>query len=284
MADIPPGSTTDLFYLVANLLPSDQLLATIPTNTTISKAIEFMERHGYSQVPVVTTVKQNVIGIFSCRSFTKGVLDLDGELEPNETFGEMAVGDFVESFRFVNKDDNWESIIRYLDRDGSVLVGSREFLDGIVTTIDVVNFLHQVAKPFVLIAEIELSIRRIISNCVNDEELHICAQNSLSDKYSPEEMPARVEDMTFNDYVQVIGDGRNWTHFDQFFGNARGQRRRTRNMLQQVGELRNDVFHFRRSLEDGDLRFIQNKRDLLQQKAIIFEGAQGQAENEAQVQ
>jgi len=43
-------------------------------------------------------------------------------------------------------------------------------------------------------------------------------------------------------------------------------------MLQQIGELRNDVFHFKRHLGEEDIRFLGNKRNLLEQKAVIFEG------------
>ena len=86
-------------------------------------------------------------------------------------------------------------------------------------------------------------------------ELQTCISNCLGQFYTPESMPTLVEEMTFNDYVQIIGDGRNWTHFEPFFGN--NQRKRTRTMLQQIGDLRNDVFHFRRQLEEEDLRHWQ---------------------------
>jgi len=165
-----------------------------------------------------------------------------------------------------------------LRQSDGILVGQRTNPDElhIVTAIDVVNFLHQVAMPFVLIVEIELSIRQMINSCVTHEELQTCISNCLEQFYTPESMPTLVNEMTFNDYVQVIGDGRNWHHFERFFGNAQGQRRRTRTMLQKIGELRNDVFHFRRQIEEENLRFLSNKRDLLEQKAVIFEGGQEQ--------
>lgn len=278
MVERTPESITELFYLVKSLVPPFQQLSTIPHDMYVMDAIKFMQNKGYSQLPVMSW--DDMIGVFSYRSFCKAVLDLDEELEPNETYGEMTVGEFVDQHRFVDIDDNWESILRHLDRDGSVLVGNREDIRGLLTYHDVVNFLYKVTKSFLVIAEIELSIRRVITNCVDDDELQTCIQNSLSDKYSNNEYPTVVSAMTFNDYVQIICDGRNWEHFTQFFGTSRGMRKRWRNYLTTIGELRNDAFHFRRSLDEDDIQFLNNKRDLLQSKARIYEGDQRRVEAE----
>ena len=45
MPDDGPGLISDLFYRVANLLPSGQLLYTLPANTTIDRAMEFLSGH-----------------------------------------------------------------------------------------------------------------------------------------------------------------------------------------------------------------------------------------------
>jgi CBS domain-containing protein len=278
MVDKAPESITELFYLVKSLVPPFQQLSTIPHDMPVMEAIKFMQDMGYSQLPVMSW--DEMLGVFSYRSFCKAIVELDEELEPNETYGDMTVGEFINQHRFVDYDDNWESILRHLDKDGSVLVGNRDDPRGLLTYHDVVNFLYKVAKPFLVIAEIELSIRRVITNCVDEVELQTCIQNSLSDKYPKNEYPEDVSAMTFNDYVQIICDGRNWLHFQQFFGESRGMRRRWRNYLTTVGELRNDAFHFRRSLSEDDIQFLNNKRDLLQRKARIYEGDQRRVEAE----
>ena len=137
-----------------------------------------------------------------------------------------------------------------------------------------INFLHQVAKPFVLLVEIELAIRRIITNCLSNDDLKECLSKCLDQLYTTENMPTCVEEMTFNDYVQVIGDGRSWIYFEQFFGDSRGHRKRTRNTLQKICELRNVVFHFRGVLKEDEFTFLNSKRDWLLKKASIFEDEQ----------
>jgi len=273
-----PRLITDLIYRVVHLLPSGQIIYTLPTTTTIEKAMEFLEANGFSQIPVVTPKSNKVIGVFSYRSFSKKVMELDGELEPYETYDNMSIGDFCEPFRFADPDDKWETIIKYLDRDDGILVGERDSPDdmGIITALDVIDFLRQISEPFVFIGEIELTIRRAINECIDDVGLQECIDRSLG-HYQSEDRPSCVEEMVFHDYKQVICDTRNWSHFEQFFGNAKGQRRRTQTMLKKIAELRNDVFHFRRQLEDEELIYLGSKRDLLEQKAAIFEDEQSQA-------
>jgi CBS domain-containing protein len=270
---------TDLFYLVGNLLSEELSLSTIPHDMSVEDAVGIMEEYGYSQMPV--NVWTETIGIFSYRSFCKAILEMEEDGAMGESILDMPVADFIEQFRFVNADENWESILPHINKDNGVLVGNSTSLDGILTAMDVVSFLQKLTKPFVMIAEIELSIRQIINSCVTTDELHVCVQNSLSQQYPADKLPLSVGSMTFNDYVQVIGDGRNWTHFESFFGGKDGRiRNPTRRTLKRIGELRNDLFHFKRTLEDDDLHYLSNKRSWLQRRAKIYEGQRRRLENE----
>jgi acyl dehydratase len=81
-------------------------------------------------------------------------------------------------------------------------------------------------------------------------------------------LPTDLEHMTFNDYVQIIGDGRNWDHFQPIF---KGDRVRTRAKLEQVRDLRNDVFHFRREITAEDYETLSALRDWMLLKATAAE-------------
>lgn len=274
------SSITEVFYLVSSLIPEEQQPAMIPHDMPVLEAIEYMEEKGYSQLPVISW--SSVIGVFSYRSFSKGVLEI--ELEPYESITELSVGDFVERLRFADENDNWESILRIIKRDGFILIGNRTSTRKIITSTDIINFLHRVGKPFVVLAEIELSLRRVIENCVNVANLEECFQNGLSQYYAAEKMPALIVELNFNDYVQIIGDSRNWQYFKPFFGHSPGLRKRTRNALKQVGELRNDAFHFRRHINDEDTHYLNTKRIWLHRRAMIFEDERRKAAIESVVQ
>lgn len=282
MAEITPNSITEAFYLVSSLILEEQQPTTIPPNMSVMEAIEIMEEKGYSQLPIISWT--DVIGVFSYRSFTKGIIEIADDLEPAESINELSVGDFIEGQRFVADDDNWESILKIIDRDGFVLVGSRTSPRKIITWTDIINFLHKVGKPFVVIAEIELSLRRVIENCVNPKDLEECFQNSLSHFYTVENMPTFVVELNFNDYVQIIGNGRNWNFFKQFFGYSKGLRKRTRKSLEQIRDIRNDVFHFRRLITEEDIRYLNTKRKWLHRRARIFEDERTRAAVESVVE
>jgi hypothetical protein len=121
----------------------------------------------------------------------------------------------------------------------------------------VMRYLYEAASPYLLVAEIELSLRALIELAVNPEELGLLAGTSLT-HYKPESLPARLEDMTFNDYVLLIGHGKNWERFDRVF---QADRSLTHARLRQVRDLRNDVFHHRRALGPRDHDTLAASRD-----------------------
>lgn len=260
------GSLAELFHLVGSLVPEGQEVIAAPPDMRVAEAIRLMDDHNFSQLPVVAG--RAVLGVFSFRSLARRLLGM-GHI--SEDFGDLPVDEFVEQFEFAQPSDNWESILKHLDREDGVLVGHRDRLDGIVTPMDVLRYLCKVTSPFVMLAEIELSLRKIIAACATEDELRRCSLNSLARKYGEEQLPTSLSEMTFNDYVSVIGDGRNWPHFTTVFGQGEWQRKTTTERLKQVGELRNEVFHFRRELNSQDLGILTSRRDWLQMKARAFE-------------
>lgn len=259
-------SLAELFHLVRSLIPEDQAIVVARPEMTVAEAIELMQRHNYSQLPVVAG--QAVLGVFSFRSLTTKLLKM-GKI--SEDFGNLAVDEFIEKFKFAQLSDDWDSIIIHLDKDDGVLVGHQDDLVGILTPMDVVSYLRDIANPFVLLAEIELSLRRIVGECLSEDELRTCAERCLTGKYTHDDMPAQLSEMTFNDYIQIVGDGRNWPHFEVAFGTGDWLRKRTAKRLKEVRDLRNDVFHFKRKLLAEDIDTLKMHRGWLQMKTRAFE-------------
>jgi hypothetical protein len=80
--------------------------------------------------------------------------------------------------------------------------------------------------------------------------------------------------MTFNDYVQMIGDGRSWDHFQKFMG---GNRVRTRAKLEQLRDLRNVVFHFKRGITVEEYETLAAGREWMLLKARATEARREEA-------
>ena len=148
-----------------------------------------------------------------------------------------------------------------LDERDSLVVSGPEDLVAILTPMDVLRYLYSVANAFVLIEEIELALRALIREATPDADLfRTCVENALSANYKDRELPHQLEDMTFDEYVALLRDGRNWEDFEAAIG---GTRERTRGKLEPVRDLRNDVFHFRRELSVNDHERLTTCRDWL---------------------
>jgi predicted transcriptional regulator len=60
---------TELFHRINRIIPTDQVVFTVPPNCRVREAVALMRRHGYSQVPVVEN--NEVLGVFYFRSFAQ---------------------------------------------------------------------------------------------------------------------------------------------------------------------------------------------------------------------
>lgn len=241
------ASLTELFHRLNSVLPDDQRMTSVPGDMLASEALEILREHRYSQLPVL--IGNEVIGMFSYRSFSRTVMELSsGKASARGLLEDLTVEECYEPADFARVTDEFQRWFDTLDDHNSVLVGEPQRLQGIVTPMDVLRYLYQVAKPFVLVAEIETCLRALMRIAATHEQLAECAKTSLSRIYSEEKLPTHLEEMPFNDYVQIIGDGRNWSRFQPVF---RGTRERTRAKLEEMNALRNAVFHLREvSVED----------------------------------
>jgi len=267
-------SLTDQFHQVRSLIPKGQAVVSVGPRDTVATALGRMRQGNFSQLPVVAGTE--VLGVFSHRSLATRLVRMRSVHEDLDT---LPVDEFTEPFHFAQPSDQWESILGFLERDNGVLVGQRDKLQGIVTGMDVVHYLRDIAQPFVLLAEIEQTLRRIIRTCVNDEdELAACIRNSLAQRY-PDKLPA-LSDMTLHDYLEVVRNGHNWVHFKVVFGESQLHRKETSRRLAESAELRNDVFHFRRALAAEDNAKLAEHPNWLQLKAIAYEAEKKNAQTE----
>lgn len=260
--DGPLRSLLDAFHRINNILPDEEVIC-VEADTSVSEALALLAEHNFSQVPVLAG--DTVIGMFSYRSFGRAAVEHCAE---KVDIGELAVDDFVEPVQFVSINAGLPDTFDPLDQDNAMIAGTQEQVLGILTPVDVLRYLYEAASPFVLIAEIEQTIRRIIEACCTAEELATCISNALTKAYegSP---PDALEDMTFHDYKQIISDGRNWELFAPAFGGANDyQRRLTGSRLKDIGDLRNDVFHFKREIVEEDRLKLAEHRTWLWYKAL----------------
>jgi CBS domain-containing protein len=267
-----PVSLTDSFHRLGRILPEKQSLITCTPNTPASEALTLMHKHGVSQLPVA--MGERVLGVFSYRSFARSVTAMGDELlKEKQLPGELAVEECMEPGKFSHISASVSELFETIDKHDVVLIGTPSRIVGVLTAIDVLRYLYGVASPFVLIAEIEITLRALIAFSVEQDVLRKCCDRCLK-HYSDDKRPYALTDMTFSDYVQIVGHGESWELFKHVFG---GSRVRTSTKLNKVKDLRNDVFHFRREITVQEYEELVDLRQwmlsIAERVEIIAKGA-----------
>lgn len=252
-------SLEEIVHSLARLLPDRQELRWLSAEMPVAEALTVLQRARYSQAPVRQGARY--LGVFSYRSFARAVT-LVGSAGPLEN---LTVSDCLEQLPFASVHDRIEDIFDDLDRFDAVLVGSREEARGIVTVMDTLRYLFELANAYVLMQQIELGLRHAIRICVDEQGLAACVELAVVQKYkaSGREPPQQLGDMDLTDLGAMITSRRTQEHFVRVFGPNTAV---VKSLLNPLPPIRNDLFHFKRSLSVDDYERLATTRDWLFRK------------------
>src|SRR5947209_5067305 len=68
---------TGVFQRLNSIIPEDQQLVILPSDTSVLAALELMKKNGYSQIPI--EAGKEIIGVFSYRSFALGAVGFEDD-------------------------------------------------------------------------------------------------------------------------------------------------------------------------------------------------------------
>jgi len=263
---------SELFHRINRIIPVDQIVLQVSPNCRVRDAVALMKQHGYSQVPVVENGE--VLGVFSFRAFAWEAANTtyDDWVKQKCAPGDLTVDEFLEQFEFARVTEEMSRVFDAMDRDNGVLIGTPERLIGVLTPMDFLRYLYQVASPFVMVSEIELALRALLRISLTDEQIVAAAQRCLASAYGgTDKVPVTLEEMTFDNYQSLISHGEYWTYFEPIFG---GTRTRTSAKLKEIGSVRNDIFHFKREITMRDHETLASHRNWLLSKVKQAEAHQ----------
>ena len=255
---------SELFHGINRIIPADQKVISVPPDIPVRDALSLMEEHGFSQLPVCKG--NEVLGVFSLRSLASEIATsaLNDWIRQKCTPGDLPVDEFLEQLEFVRLTDKMAAVLQAIERDNAVLVGTPERLVAIITSADMLRYLDKIASPYMLISEIELALRALIRGAMTPEQLSAAAKVCLRAPHGSEgKIPAELDDMTFDNYKSFIEYTENWKWFEPIFG---GSRIRVAGKLKEIGQIRNDLFHFRRVATMRDHQTLSSHRDWLLNK------------------
>ena len=169
-----------------------------------------------------------------------------------------------------------DRILEHLEYHDAVLVESPHGLQAVGTAHDVLKYFYNVARPFVLLQEIELSLREIIRERAPGDRLAECVGRSIRQKYEMQgrPLPTNLSDMEVEDYGTIICSSANWSLFEPVFGSNLPL---VKSKFKRVRTIRNAVFDFRDSVSIQDHETLAATRHWLFDKLRTFRAQEGES-------
>lgn len=247
------------FHDVGSVFPGEVNVVSVPSHTSVEVALRLMQEKRFSQLPVMEDGQ--VIGVFSLWSLTENLVSAPG-MKIEALLKDLQVGDLMEQLPRVTVNESIHSILGHLGRYEAVLVNSSHGLQGVATSTDVLRYFYQVARPYILLQEVELALRNLIERCAPDLTLKQCIDRALVKSYEAKQRvaPKNLTEMSFEDYRTIIICSSNWPIFEGLLGKNREM---VAAKLERLRRIRNDVFHFRNDVSLSDHQHLATSRDWL---------------------
>lgn len=244
-ADVPERTATDPSFRIGKIPSANVAPVYVAPSANLAEAVTLMLARNFSQLPVMTT-ERDVKGVISWSSIGARSLGTNQ-------------GNLVQHFM----DDHYEialsaslfSGIRIILEHNYVLIRAPDRkICGIVTSNDIAFQFEEISTPFLLISEVENSLRHIISKKLNI--------NDIISSCKPEYLPAEfsdVSELSFGNYVKILEHPGNWAKIGLNL-----ERNVFCNELMAINAIRNDVMHFDPDpLKAEDLEKLRNVSKLL---------------------
>lgn len=219
-------------------------LETVDAQDTLISAIEVMFENDYSQLGIERD--SEVVGMVSYRSISR-VLSILRKLGTDKNLPGRQVGIAIEEISsVVEPDEDLIVLFDLLSESPYVIVQTAEDHPfEILTNYDLLHYLRDSIEPFLLIEDIERSIRELIQDAFPDD-----LDRELQSFFAEKEIrtPDRISDCSFGHYPQFMSQ--NWPQFEEYFEENGDFVRR---LLVEVGNIRNKIFHFRSESYDSNL-------------------------------
>ena len=215
---------------------------TINIDDSIQTALEIMLENDFDQLPVKS--EYGIEGVVRYKSIAR-YLKAMGDASVKETSVKIALDT---SPKFVDPDHDIFELFRTFAEDDYVLIGDSDTLEGILTRYDILYFLELQVDPFLKIGEIEESLRHIFRESVDD--IDRCIEKAFAqraendDRYNP---PERLEDFSFDEYRFFM-----MKNLDQLPSRLSQDRSMVEDLLEDIRDTRNALFHFREEAHEVD--------------------------------
>jgi CBS domain-containing protein len=228
----------------AKIAPTDPL--TIGRDETVYSALTQMMRNDFDQLPV--THNGEVVGAVTFKSIGRLAKSVpDSNLEKMTAMGALV------SPTYVDVDHDMFELFETFAVEEFVLVGASDKLEGIITRYDVFYFLREQFRPFIMIGEIERSLRALFDREFPDIKERIQETFAPRAEEDPSySVPESLEYFNFEEYKRFIV-----ANLEDLPEELRSDREFILKLLEGVRQNRNSLFHFRAGIDEIDREIIE---------------------------
>jgi CBS domain-containing protein len=226
-------------------------------DTTVNDALALMVKNDYSQLPVVDEdgdlcgiiSETSIIGMYHHVGATVSLLDLTVD-----HCATTPVTISPESDIFVALD--------LLKNVYAIVVVKNKKPVGILTDYDTTHFFRDVTEDLILVEDIEVTLRQQYIEIAFPEEKALEAALIKAfghDKKDTTKPAQEYEELSFRQHAQLITTGKNWPKFK----GTLEPKDLFKQLMEQVGEIRNQLAHFRGRLDPVQHNVLLRARDWL---------------------
>ena len=211
----------------------------VDNNDSLKKAITLMQMNKYSQLPVTNKGERGIIGYISWETISEAWIN---------GVKSDRVKDYVkDEIQKIKLDTPLLDAIKTIyEYDFAVVEGKDKSLQGIITTADISSEFLSNTKPFLLLEEIEKSIRVLLNGAFLLEDIKKICANAEKDITS-------IDDLSFGDYKRIIENPELW---DKLKINA--DKKLLTERLDKIRKIRNEIMHFAPDCIDKDSIVVLN--------------------------
>jgi CBS domain-containing protein len=244
------------------LYPIDRLLEgrgdplVVDTGKSVRDALVLMVQKDYSQLPIVDS-DGYLVGIISEQSIARTYFHLGERI----SLLDVKVTNCSDKAVTLPKGrDIFDALDLLQNTYALVIVEDRKPV-GIITSYDTTNFFRGLSEGLVMVEDIEVTLKQYIDDALPDDDSRETArQNAFRHLMKGENDTSPTYDrMTLADYVNLVSNSKNWERFEsrleskEFF----------QQYMDQVREIRNQLAHFRGSLDSVQHDVLKRAREWL---------------------
>ena len=245
-----------MLFPVSQLLQNKQPILTVTSDTKVRDALSLMVKNDFSQLPIIDE-NGGLIGIINEQSIISTYFHTAGAV----SILELGVNHCQTKATTIQQDSDLFEALDLLKNVYSIVIVDHSKPLGILTAYDTTHFFRDLSEGLILVEDIEVTLRQYIESVFTNDRSRDAAllKAFRHDKQDPTRPAKEYDELSFGDHVQLIITENNWDKFDRYLE----PKDMFVQLMTQVGQIRNQLAHFRGRIEPIQRGALIRVRDWL---------------------